>query len=443
MSSFQIVLLSIFGALAVAGILIFAFLVGGNNSSSLGAVTVWGTFDDVAMQTIIRQLSEEDNRLRQVTYVRKSEATYEQDLTNALASGTGPDLFILRSDQAVVDAAKILPIQYDSFPREQFENVFVEAAKPFLSAEGVLAVPLTVDPYILYWNRDLLSAAGFAAPPVYWDETFDMARTITDCQKVTASAANTVEGCDEMRTIKKATVALGEYDNINNAKGIISLLILQAGGPITQRDSAGALIPSLMARQGDVSNPAESAVSFYTAFANPARDSYSWNKSFSSSREAFANGDLALYVGLASEYPLIKRINPNLNFALAPIPQIRNLEKSTNSGYAYGFAIPRASKNPSGALTVAYLLASPDSSKAIATVVGQSSARRDVLAAGGQGTENLFNRATLIARTWEDPNPSATDDIFRDMIMSVTSGAAKVTEALQRADEAMRQLNAQ
>jgi len=443
MSSFQIILLCIFGAFAVAGILIFAFLVGSNSGSSIGAVTVWGTFDDVAVQTIIRQLSEEDSRLRQVTYVRKNADTFEQELTNALASGTGPDLFLLRSDHTLVDAPKIASIPYETFSREQFESVFVEAARPFLGEEGVLAVPLTVDPYVMYWNRDLLSAAGFAKPPAYWDETFDMARTITDCQRVTALESNTIVGCDETRTIKKATVALGEFDNVDHAKGIISLLILQAGGPITQRDSAGSLSPSLMARQGEVAQPAESALTFYTTFANPARDAYSWNKSFTSSRAAFANGDLALYVGLASEYALIKRLNPNLNFAVAAIPQIRNVDKSTNSGYAYGFAIPRASKNPGGALTAAYLLASPESSKALATVFGQSSARRDVLALGAQGNEDLFNRQTLITRTWEDPNPVETTRIFRDMINSITSGSAKVTEALQRAEQAMRQITGQ
>lgn len=443
MSSFQIILLCIFGALAVAGILIFAFLVGSNSGSSIGAVTVWGTFDDVAVQTIIRQLSEDDSRLRQVTYVRKNPETYAQELTNALASGTGPDLVLLRSDYAVVDAGKVAPIPYESFSREQFESVFVEAARPFLSVEGVLAVPLTVDPFVLYWNRDLLSAAGFAKPPVYWDETFDMARTITDCQKVTAIETNTLVGCDETRSIKKATIALGEFDNVDHAKAIIALLILQAGGPITQRDNTGALVPSLMARQGDVAQPAESALTFYTTFANPARDSYSWNKSFVGSRATFASGDLALYVGLASEYALIKRLNPNLNFAVAPIPQIRNLEKSTNSGYAYGFAIPRASKNPGGAITAAYLLASSESSKALATVFGQSSARRDVLAEGAQGNEDLFNRQTLIVRTWEDPDPVETTRIFRDMINAITSGSAKVTEALQRAEQAMRQITGQ
>lgn len=442
MSSFQIILLSIFGAFAVAGILIFAFLVGSNSGSSIGAVTVWGTFDDVAVQTIIRQLSDSDSRLRQVTYVRKNPENFEAELTNALASGTGPDLYILRHDYSVVDAPKIAPIPYESFSKDQFESLFVEAAKPFLSEAGVLAVPITVDPYVLYWNRDLLSAAGFAQPPVYWDETFDMARTITDCLKVNASKQNTVVGCDEMRSIKKATVAFGEYSNVDHAKGIIGLLILQAGGPITQRDGAGALSPSLMARQGDVAQPAESALNFYTTFANPAKDAYSWNRSMKSSRTVFADGDLALYVGPASEAALIRRLNPNLNFAIAPIPQIRNLDTSTGSGIVYGFAVPRASKNPGGALTAAYLLASPEASKALATVAGQASARRDVLALGAQGNEDLFNRQALIARTWEDPNPAQTNVIFRDMIESITSGSAKITEALQRAEQAMRQINA-
>lgn len=443
MSAFQIILLSVFGAFAVAGILIFAFLVGSNSSSSIGAVTIWGPFDDVAVQTIIRQLSEDDSRLRQVTYVRKNPETFEQELTNALASGTGPDLYILRHDYAVVDAPKIAPIPYASFPREQFESVFVEAAKPFLGTEGVLAVPLAVDPYVLYWNRDLLSAAGFAKPPVYWDETFDMARTITDCQKINASKQSTILGCDETRSIKKATIAFGEFENIDHAKDVISLLIMQAGGPITQRDSSGSLVPSLMARQGDVAQPAESALNFYTTFANPAKDSYSWNRSLQSSRTVFASGDLALYVGLASEAPLVRRLNPNLNYAVAPIPQIRNLEKSTDMGLAYGFAVPRASKNPGGALTAAYLLASPQASKALATVFGISSARRDVLAQGGEGNEDLFNRQTLIVHTWEDPNPVETTRIFRDMITSITSGSAKITEALQRAEQAMRQITGQ
>ena len=165
MTSFQIILLCVFGAFAVAGILIFAFLVGSNSGSTIGPVTVWGPFDDVAMQTIIRQLSEDDGRLRQVAYVRKNPETFEQELTNALASGSGPDLYILRQDNTVIDAAKIAAVPYAQFSKEQFQTLFIEAADPFMGQDGVLAVPLTVDPYVLYCNRDILGSSGFSKPP--------------------------------------------------------------------------------------------------------------------------------------------------------------------------------------------------------------------------------------------------------------------------------------
>ncbi len=441
MSSFQIVLLAIFGAFAVAGILIFAFLVSSGGTSSLGQVVVWGSFDEVGMQTVIRQLAEEDSRLRQVTYVRKNPETFSAELTNALASGTGPDLYILRHDDAYADTPKIAPIPFESFSREQFESLFIEGAKPFLTAQGILAVPLTVDPYVLYWSRDLLSSHGFAKPPVYWDETLDMARAITDCQRVNIGKS-TVVGCDEMRSIKKATLGMGEYANVDHAKDILGMLILQAGGPITVRDGEGELMPSLLARTTGVAQPAENALSFYTSFANPARDSYSWNRSLPSTRTMFAAGDLALYVGRYSEESLIKRQNPNLNFGIAPVPQIRNLERSVGGGVVYGFAVPKTSKNPAGAMTAAYLLASPQASQAIATVTGMASARRGVLAQSDKSNE-LLTRQALIVRTWEDPNPQETERIFRDMIESIASGAARTTEALQRAEQAMRQITGQ
>ena len=107
MSMFQIILLAVFGAFAIAGILIFSFLIGSNSNSSIGAVRVWGTFDETAFSVVVRQLSENDPRLRQVTYTKKNADTFPQDLTNALASGTGPVLYILRQDSAVADAAKI------------------------------------------------------------------------------------------------------------------------------------------------------------------------------------------------------------------------------------------------------------------------------------------------------------------------------------------------
>ena len=97
-------------------------------------------------------------------------------------------------------------------------------------------------------------------------------------------------------------------------------------------------------------------------------------------------------------------------------------------------------KSQQGALTAAYLLGGTDGSKLLATALGLASARRDVLSVRAQGYDELFNKQALLVRAWEDPNAKETERIFRDMIESVTSGAAKTTEAVQRAEQAMRQL---
>ena len=439
MSAFQIVILSVFGASAVAGVLIFAFLIGSNSGATIGQVVIWGTFDETALQVVLRQMAENDGRLRQVSYVQKNEDTYTTELTNALASGTGPDLFVLRQDDTVSEAPKIFPIPYSSLSKEQFQDLWVEGAETFLSAEGTLGIPFAIDPFILYWNRDMFSTAGIARAPQYWDEMYDAARAITRR--------------NDAGTIVKSAVALGEYANVNHAKGILSMLIMQAGGRITFRDSAGTLSPSLMARVGETSQPAESALRFFTQFANPSGADYSWNRAFPESRVAFAQGNLALYIGPASEEPLIRRLNPNLNFAASSTPQIRGTSKYVDSGYVYAFAVSRTPQNPDGqrtlqemqksqqgALTAAYLLGGTDGSKLLATALGLASARRDVLSVRAQGYDELFNKQALLVRAWEDPNAKETERIFRDMIESVTSGAAKTTEAVQRAEQAMRQL---
>lgn len=430
MSSFQMVILAIFGTFAVAGVLIFAFLVGSNAGATTGPVVIWGTFDEAAFSSVLRQLVESDGRLRQVSYVQKDETTFTTELTNALAAGNGPDMFIMRQDQTVSEGPKIFPIPYDQLSRDTYRNLWADATEPFLGQEGVLGIPFAVDPFVFYWNRDMLSSAGIARPPQYWEEVYDLTRAITKR--------------NDAGSIIKSAIAFGEYTNVNHAKGILSMLIMQAGGRITQRDGAGQLTPALMARIGESSQPGESALRFYTQFANPSSPDYSWNRAMPESRTAFAQGDLALYIGPASEEPLVRRLNPNLNFSIATtVPQVRNGAQTVDGGYAYAFAIPRASKNPQGALTAAYILGGPEGSQLFSLAFGLASARRDVLSQPAQGNDAVFNKMALLVRTWEDPDSHETDRIFKDMIESVTSGAARTIEAVQRAEQSMRTLTTQ
>ena len=162
LSVFQIVLLAIFGAVGVGAVLIFALATAGSGGGGTGAVKIWGTFDKNAISAVIRQAADKDSRLLQVTYEQRDPATYESDLTNALAAGTGPDLFFLRSDYVMRDSDKVFIIPYANFSQSQFTNTFADGASPYLASSGVVGVPILIDPLVMYWNRDSLAAAGIA-----------------------------------------------------------------------------------------------------------------------------------------------------------------------------------------------------------------------------------------------------------------------------------------
>lgn len=423
-SIFQTVLLAVFGACAIAGILIFAFVVGGGGGGGIGEVQIWGTFDETAINTVMRQLSDADARFKSIRYTQKNADTYQEDLTEALAAGTGPDLFFITTEYALKNAAKITPIPYEGISRDQFESTFVEAAEPFLSAQGTLAVPVGVDPMILYWNRDMFADAGLAQPPRFWADLYDIAAKVTK-----RSQSNTVE---------KSAAALGEYQNVNHAKDILAALILQAGGSIVSTDSSGKMIPALISRGSQAQQASESAVRFYTEFANPTKAYYSWNRSLPESRQAFTAGTLALYLGPASEAGLLRRMNPNLNIGATSTPQVRGGNRLLTTGETYGLAIARTGKNQQGGLTAAFLLAAPEASSALSVALGIPSARRDVLAQViGSGQNTLPAKEALLVRSWADPDPQKTNEIFRDMIQDVTSGALRITEAVQRADQSL------
>lgn len=451
LSSFQLILLTVFGSLGVAAVMIFALGVSGGANSNVGAVTIWGTFDESRMNAVIRAAADTDDRLIQVEYVQKDPATFDSELVDALAAGRGPDLFVMRDDAAVFNAAKTAHIAYDALSQSQFRDTFIDAAVPFLGDDGVIAVPFVADPLVLYWNKDLMAQAGYTTPPRYWDEFFGLAQKFV--QK------------SDGGTILLAALPMGEYQNILNAKDILATLILQAGGPITGFDSGGKLI-SALAPQGNAATAQQAsldALRFYTGFANPAADYYSWNRSLPEARQMFAQAKAATYVGHASEQLLIKQANPNINLGIAPLPQIRDSEKgSIGSANVYGFAIPRTSKNPLGAKTVAYLLAAPQVSVSFATVLNMSSALRSVvavstqaqntaqqgaqdplsqiLAKAGKSDTDLFNSQAAIARAWIDPNPGKTDEIFRGMIEDTTSGSMKINDVLSRADKQLAQI---
>src|SRR3989338_3408526 len=197
LSIFQIVLLIVFGVLGIAGVLIFAFATAGNSTTSVGPVLIWGDIDSRAMDAVLQQNADQNQDFDQVKYAQRDPAVYESELVNALADGSGPDLFILRQDQLLHNIGRIIPVPTAALPVAQFNTLFIDGANIFSGGNGALGIPLVADPLILYWYKDVLSAAGYAKPPATWAEVQAMGEKL--------------QKRDDSGAIVKSAIALGEY----------------------------------------------------------------------------------------------------------------------------------------------------------------------------------------------------------------------------------------
>lgn len=425
-SPFQIALLSAFGGLAIAGVLIFSFFISRGEGTVVGPVTMWGTFDEPVIQQMLSDLSATHPDLLNISYVQIQADSYEQELLDAFASGEAPDLFVLTEDQAYAQKSRVSLIPADSLAPTLFDATFIDGAAPFVDPDGTIALPILSDPLVMYWNKDLLAAAGFSQPPKYWDEMLPFVQRVT---KKT-----------ETGSIALSAIPFGGYSNVDHAKELISMLIIQAGGGITARDANGRLISSLLAqgRSSAEVAAAPSAFRFYTAYADPSKPDYTWNRSFPRSRKAFTDASVALYFGRASELSNLRAANPNLNLGLSPMPQIKNGGVAATGGVVYGVAMPKAAKNPEGARHIQWLLAGEDVSLALSKALAIPSARRDALDLQRQdNVTNMLATQAVLIRSWSDPDPERTDEIFRAIIDDMTSGSILLSEATTRADQEM------
>jgi ABC-type glycerol-3-phosphate transport system substrate-binding protein len=425
MSTFQLLALVLFGFFILLGVGVFAAFGGLLGSTSVGPVTIWGTLDSNTINNMLATLHASDKTFAAVKYVQKDAAIYDATLVNAMASGQGPDLFLVPQDDVSSFANKITPIPYASMSQAQFISSYIDEGQIFLTANGALALPFTIDPLVMYWNRDLFAGAGLAQPPQYWSDFLTIAPKLTSL--------------DASNNVHQSAVALGTYKNVDHAKQILSALFMQAGDPIVMHDSNGNLLPVFgQAPVNAPTNPAESALRFYTEFANPGKTTYSWNNALPDSATSFVNGNVGAYFGFASEYATIAARNPNLSFAVATLPQLEGNTTHLTFGEMTGVAISRTAANPAGALLVAEHLTGQKAVSLLAQQLLLPPVRRDVVIdTSSNAAAAVFVQSSLIARAWLDPSPSATNTVFQNMVNEVLSGAAEPASAIAEASQAL------
>lgn len=426
MSNFQIGLIIIFTASLAIGLGLFATQRSGLGEGS-ASILIWGTIPQDTFDSVYKSSTIAKNKKITVSYVRKDPSDFDTEFIEALADGVGPDIVIFRQDSIYTHRNKIFVVPYENFSQRNFKDIFIENGEIFLTPSGITAFPFIVDPMVMYWNRDMFSNNLIASPPKYWDEFYGLVEKITRR--------------DSSGNVMQSALSFGEWRNVTNAKNIMSLLLLQAGTPIVSYDESAGYRSALSSQFNYTIAPGQATLNFYTQFSNPTSVYYTWNRSLPSSLNFFLSSNLATYVGFASELFSIQQKNPNLNFDVTYVPQVRSAENKSNFANIYGLSIVKQSKNIGAAFLVVTSLVEPASLKVLESQINLPPVRRDLLSdKPTDAYRSVFYDSALISKSWLDPSPTDTTEIFRTMIESVTSGQSRVSESLTKASDSLDSL---
>lgn len=424
----QKVVLLIGGAVVVAIVLVIMGVIPGLRTTTndphqmKAALTVWGVYDNQDAYSGALQNFATIYPNVTVTYRRFSNPSdYNSALLDALAAGTGPDIFMIRNTDTPRQINKILPANSASLSLLQLKQLFPQVVtQDFYRQNNVYGLPFSIDTLALFYNRNIFDQAGLPLPGT-WQSWEDFLDTVPKLVTKDAKGAITEAG---------AAIG-GNDDTIPTASDLLSLLMLQNGSKIGDQGA-----PSFT---GDLGIQ---ALTFYTQFADPNSKAYTWNDSMQNARDAFGQGKVAMIFDYASSLPELKARNAYLNFEVAPVPQPKNAATPVAFPDYWGYVVSRQTKYP----TIAWdfiLQAATNATVAneYAVRTGKPPALNSLLYQyQNDPTLSVFARQALIARSWDERDKDAARTIFSQMIHAVVVEKERPIDALGAAQNAVNQI---
>lgn len=375
-----------------------------------GTVTVWGTLDDDAFQFATSILGVKNKNII-FKYIERPLVGFDAALSEAIASGQGPDLVILTQEQLLRNRSKLMFQKLDANNILQYKSTYINGANVFLEDGAVLAYPLGVSPLMMFYNDRLMTSAGFAKPPEYWDE---MDAYVAKLTQVT-----------DNKDIISSLGALGSFVNTTYPIDILSTLILQTGNSIVTPELQNAQNgETYTAYKSYLGAPSTAQVfSFFNAFSNPNKKLYSWNNSLPNDLDAFATEFSSIWFGYPMDKTRITKRNPNLSLKVANVPQIRNTRTRLTYGKVYAVAMVRSTRNATAARIIQNEMIGGDVHNAIVQDTNlQYPFRVPPVNAKQTPDDVLYGRAAVQVVGFPMPSYEKTYTLFKNILTQLASG---------------------
>jgi len=407
-------------------------------------LTWWGVFEDQAdLNEIINDYKIIHPNIS-ITYRKLREEEFETELLEALAEDRGPDIFSIHNTWVEKYISKIEPLPdkttmaYEitqkslgvkqetiievrdnvSITPTQLKNTFIDViASDVVKNNKIYGLPLSMDTLVLFYNRDLLNNAGIPLPPTSWQAVQESVKQLTFQ--------------DQSGNLIQSGVALGRGKNIENSPDILSLLMMQNGAEMTVGKAVafGAIPPDFPDKNY---NPGPEAIRFYTDFASPTKEVYTWNEKFPNSIDAFAAGQVAMMFGYNHHIPYLEaKRQGKLNYGIAKIPQIEGRPEINFANYWVN-TVSKKSKNQNAAWDFIQFATKKTEAKKYLEKTSRPTALRSLIEEQlANDALNIFADQLLTATSWYKGNNSkAAKEALIEMIESINEGS-DVKEAIE------------
>lgn len=374
---------------------------------------MWGLFDDSDVYEPIIEAYMADHPRVTIRYTKLLWDEYEDKLVNAIASGRGPDIFMIHNSWMDKHLDKLAPAD-NAIPY------------PFITETGfrqknIYAYPLFIDNLALFYNKDLLLQENFLEPPRTWEEFNDYTKALTRFSSTGS-------------LIRSGAALGGDSQTINRATDILLLFLMQNGvQPINKKTNK-------VDWKDDTERfaAARDALRFYTDFTNPSKGVYSWDEGQHYSLDAFWEGRLAMMFNYAYNIETIKQKAPYLNFEIAPLPQ---KGAGVTIGNFWGLAVSARSNFTREAWDFLKFFGAAEQYEGYIERTGRIAAKDEVMAR--QKDDPLlkpFIEQIYAMTTPYQPNERKMQDILDEMIRKVNKGEFTVDEALHWSVDKFEQL---
>lgn len=348
------------------------------------SLTYWTVYNNVSE---LQRLATEYNALHSYITINVRQLRFEEyqdKFLTALADDVGPDIMSLhvRDLQKHVTRLSSVPasstiatvVTTGGFSPETtvtFEKNILPTVNSvknnYLKTVGddvilggkIYGLPLTVDTMALYYNKDLLDQAGIATPPANWTDFLAAVKQTTKIDP------------NDPENILQSGVALGTAENIDNAPDLYAILLLQKNIKIIEQ----GYVAFGNHRDRNVASPALEALRFYSDFARPDKEAYTWNNKMENAFDEFVRGKSVFYFGFAFDYDRIKARAPQMSLSIAPMLQL-NSESITNVASYWVETVPKKSKHQNEAWDFIRFISTPESLKTYSAKAHTPSALR-------------------------------------------------------------------